>query len=41
MYNLRRLVTIRARRLREGGEEQLAQELEDCLAQIEEALKED
>ena len=41
IYNLHRLVTIRVRRLREGGDEQLAQELEDCLAQIEEALKED
>ena len=41
MYNLQRLVTIRARRLREEGEEEHARELEDCLAQIEEALKED
>ncbi len=41
MNNLHRLITIRARRLREEGEEERARELEDCLTQIEEALKED
>ena len=35
MYNLRRLFTIRARRLREVAKRSRARELEDCLAQIE------